>query len=124
MSYALATRINNLERLNEDLHTKAETDNKLYDLVSGAPALLDSLSELAASINNSPNFFQDVQDLLANKQDVIGSGNRLPVQNVGNGLIANSEFDCLNGIDVNIKSTLDSKHPLITSSNRLDPSMI
>ena len=58
MSYALATRINNLERQNDGLYTKAETDSKLYDLVNGAPALLDSLSELAASINNSPHFFK------------------------------------------------------------------
>ena len=124
MSYALATRINNLERLNEDLYTKAETDNKLYDLVSGAPALLDSLSELAASINNSPNFFQGVNDLLATKQNLLWSGNRLLPQYIGNGDVTNSEFDCLNGIDINIKAALESKHPLIDASNRLDPSLI
>ena len=85
MSYALATRINNLERFNDDLYTKAETDTKLYDLVNGAPALLDSLSELVASINNSPNFFQDVNDLLATKQNLLWSGNRLLPQYIGYG---------------------------------------
>ena len=54
MSYALSTRINNLERLNEDLHTKAETDTKLYDIVSGAPGSLNTLFELSKAINDDP----------------------------------------------------------------------
>ena len=58
MSYALSTRINNLERLNEDLYRKAETDTKLYDLVSGAPESLNTLFELSKAINDDPQFYQ------------------------------------------------------------------
>ena len=56
-SYTLATRINNLEQLTEDVYTKGQTDFKLFELINGAPAVLDSLSEIANSINNSPTFF-------------------------------------------------------------------
>jgi hypothetical protein len=55
MSYALSTRINNLERLNEDLYTKAETDTKLYDLVAGAPDSLNTLFELSQAISDDPH---------------------------------------------------------------------
>ena len=95
MSYQLATRINNLERLNDDLYTKSETDTKIYDLVNGAPAVLDSLSELAASINNSPTFFQDVTNSIATKQNTIDASNRLSAFNIASGLVSNTEFNLL-----------------------------
>ena len=71
MSYALSTRINNLERLNEDLHTKAETDTKLYDIVSGAPDSLNTLFELSRAINDDPQFYQDISKSIATKQNTI-----------------------------------------------------
>ena len=71
MSYALSTRINNLERLNEDLYTKAETDTKLYDLVAGAPDSLNTLFELSKAINDQSDFGTVVLNSIATKQNTI-----------------------------------------------------
>ena len=55
-SYSLATRLNNLERQTDDIYTKSQTYVKIYQLINGAPEVLDTLAELATSINNSPTF--------------------------------------------------------------------
>jgi len=39
-------------------YTKAETDQKIADLVDSAPETLDTLNELAAAIGDDPSFFQ------------------------------------------------------------------
>jgi vacuolar-type H+-ATPase subunit E/Vma4 len=45
------------------------TDDKVADLVNSAPALLDTLSELAAAIANNPSYATDVANLVATKAD-------------------------------------------------------
>jgi hypothetical protein len=45
-----------LDRQAGDVDAKAYADQKIADLVNGAPALLDTLKELADSIANDPNF--------------------------------------------------------------------
>ena len=45
------------------------TDGKISDLVDSAPALLDTLNELAAAIADNPNYATDVANLVATKSD-------------------------------------------------------
>jgi hypothetical protein len=45
------------------------TDQKVADLVDSAPALLDTLNELAAAIADNPNYASDVANLVATKAD-------------------------------------------------------
>jgi hypothetical protein len=45
------------------------TDGKVADLVDSAPALLDTLNELAAAIADNPNYATDVANLVATKAD-------------------------------------------------------
>jgi hypothetical protein len=45
------------------------TDGKVSDLVDSAPALLDTLNELAAAIADNPNYATDVANLVATKAD-------------------------------------------------------
>jgi hypothetical protein len=48
---------------------KAYTDAEVAALVDGAPALLDTLNELAAAIADNPNYATDVANLVASKAD-------------------------------------------------------
>lgn len=45
------------------------TDGKVADLVDSAPALLDTLNELAAAIADNPNYASDVANLVGTKAD-------------------------------------------------------
>jgi hypothetical protein len=45
------------------------TDEKIADLVDSAPAMLDTLNELAAAIADNPNYATDVANLVATKAD-------------------------------------------------------
>jgi hypothetical protein len=45
------------------------TDGKVADLVDSAPALLDTLNEIAAAIADNPNYATDVANLVATKAD-------------------------------------------------------
>jgi hypothetical protein len=45
------------------------TDGKVADLVDSAPALLNTLNELAAAIADNPNYASDVANLVATKAD-------------------------------------------------------
>ena len=47
----------------------AYTDAEVAALVAGAPALLDTLNELAAAIADNPNYATDVANLVATKAD-------------------------------------------------------
>jgi hypothetical protein len=48
---------------------KAYTDQEVSALVDSAPALLDTLNELAAAIADNPNYATDVANLVATKAD-------------------------------------------------------
>lgn len=52
-----------------ETNAKAYADQKVSDLVDGAPALLDTLNELAAAIADNPNYATDVANLVATKAD-------------------------------------------------------
>jgi hypothetical protein len=49
--------------------SKAYTDQEVAALVDSAPALLDTLNELAAAIADNPNYASDVANLVATKAD-------------------------------------------------------
>lgn len=50
-------------------NAKAYTDAEVAALVDSAPALLDTLNELAAAISDNPNYATDVANLVATKAD-------------------------------------------------------
>ena len=50
-------------------NAKAYTDSEVAALVDSAPALLDTLNELAAAIADNPNYASDVANLVATKAD-------------------------------------------------------
>jgi hypothetical protein len=56
-------------------------DEKVADLVDGAPALLDTLNELAAAIADNPNYATDVANLVAGKQDTLTAGSNIDITN-------------------------------------------
>ncbi len=60
---------------------KAYADDKVSDLVDGAPALLDTLNELAAAIADNPNYATDVANLVAGKQDTLTAGSNIDITN-------------------------------------------
>jgi hypothetical protein len=50
------------------------TDTAVANLVDGAPALLDTLNELAAALQDNPDIISDLQDIAAGKQDNLTAG--------------------------------------------------
>ncbi len=57
------------------------TDTAVANLVDGAPALLDTLNELAAAIADNPNYATDVANLVAGKQDTLTAGSNIDITN-------------------------------------------
>jgi hypothetical protein len=57
------------------------TDAAVANLVDGAPALLDTLNELAAAIADNPNYATDVANLVAGKQDTLTAGSNIDITN-------------------------------------------
>lgn len=55
------------------------TDTAVANLVDGAPALLDTLNELAAAIADNPNYATDVANLVAGKQDTLTAGSNIDI---------------------------------------------
>jgi hypothetical protein len=54
-------------------------DDAVAALVDGAPALLDTLNELAAAIADNPNYATDVANLVAGKQDTLTAGANISI---------------------------------------------
>ena len=52
-------------------YTKTETDQRIQAIINAAPAALDTLNEIAAALNNDPNFAGTITTQLANKVDKI-----------------------------------------------------
>lgn len=62
------------------------TDTAVANLVDGAPALLNTLNELAAAIADNPNYATDVANLVAGKQDTLTAGSNISID--GNDVIS------------------------------------
>jgi hypothetical protein len=75
ISSAISTEVTNrnnaISTAKSEAITAAEgyTDTAVANLVDGAPALLDTLNELAAAIADNPNYATDVANLVATKAD-------------------------------------------------------
>ena len=57
------------------------TDNAVSDLVNSAPAMLDTLGELATALQNNPDVIQNIQDVAAGKQDTLTAGEGIYIDN-------------------------------------------
>lgn len=58
---------------------KDYADQAVSDLVNGAPALLDTLNELAAALQDNPDVITDLQDIAAGKQDTLTAGSNIDI---------------------------------------------
>lgn len=57
------------------VYTRAETDQRIQNIVAAAPAALDTLAEIASALNNDPDFAGTMTTQLAKKVDkVAGKG--------------------------------------------------
>lgn len=54
--------------------TKKYVDTEIANLVDSAPETLDTLNELAAALNDNPNFATDIINLIATKTDKVDTG--------------------------------------------------
>lgn len=72
-SYADSAAANALANAN------SYTDNAVSNLVDAAPALLDTLNELAAAIGDDANFVTTVTNLVATKQNTLTAGSNIDI---------------------------------------------
>jgi hypothetical protein len=72
------------------------TDTAVADLVNGAPALLDTLGELATALQENPDIISDLQDIAAGKQDSFTAGDGLTF----NGTSLDIELDPVSGLSL------------------------
>ena len=63
----------------QNIDAAAYTDSKIQTLVQGAPAVLNTITELAAAINNEPNYYTDINNrfntlngMLSQSTDALG----------------------------------------------------
>jgi hypothetical protein len=62
-----------------EVDAKAYADQKVADLVDGAPALLDTLNELAAALEDNPDVIADLRDIADGKQDTLTAGANIDI---------------------------------------------
>lgn len=73
-------------------NAESYTDTAVANLVDGAPALLNTLNELAAAIADNPNYATDVANLVAGKQDALTAGTSIDITDNVISVVA-SDFD-------------------------------
>ena len=57
------------------------TDGEIAALVDSAPAMLDTLGELATALQENPDIISDLQDIAAGKQGTLTTGNGIVIDN-------------------------------------------
>jgi hypothetical protein len=72
------------------------TDSEIAALVDSAPAMLDTLGELATALQENPDIISDLQDIAAGKQDSFTAGSGL----VFNGTSLDVELDPTSGLSL------------------------
>jgi len=107
------TEIGFLSNVTSDIQTqldsKASTSfvqSEIADLVNSAPAALDTLNELAAALDDDPNFATTVTNELATKQDTVAG-------------VSDTEIGYLDGVTSGIQSQIDSKADTTYVNNEL-----
>jgi hypothetical protein len=66
------------------------TDTAVANLVDGAPALLDTLNELAAALQDNPDIIADLQDVAAGKQDTLTAGTGIDITGATISVVTNT----------------------------------
>lgn len=78
-----------------EVYTKEETTDliaaSIEDVVDAAPGALDTLNELAAALNDDPNFATTIANTIAQKQDKLISGESIKTIN-GNSLLGSGNI--------------------------------
>jgi hypothetical protein len=62
-----------------EIATHGYVDGAVSDLVGAAPALLDTLEELATALQDNPDIISDLQDIAAGKQDTLTAGDNISI---------------------------------------------
>ena len=62
-----------------EIATHGYVDGAVSDLVGAAPALLDTLEELATALQDNPEIISDLQDIAAGKQDTLTAGDNISI---------------------------------------------
>ena len=57
----------------QNIDAKAYTDQQIQTLTQGAPALLNTITELAAAINNEPNYYTDINNRFSTLNGLINA---------------------------------------------------
>lgn len=65
--------------INNDVFLKAYVDQKITDLLNGAPGALDTLNELAAALGDDSNFAITIINLINNKTAMINDALEISV---------------------------------------------
>lgn len=73
-AYKTSTEIGLAQQAAED-----HADQAVADLVGSAPALLDTLQELATALQDNPDIIGDLQDVAAGKQDTLTAGANIDI---------------------------------------------
>ena len=87
-----------LDEMQEDIEhaggsgvTQQDIDDAIAALVDGAPETLDTLKELAAALNNTPNAITALTNLVDTKQDTLVAGNGIVVAQDGKTVSVDAE---------------------------------
>lgn len=91
---------------------KAYTDNKIATTIGTAPAMLDTLQELANAIDNDPSFAATMTALIGTKAPLVSptfSGNVVLPQTTNIGTTTAAELGYLHGVTSSIQTQLNTK---------------
>lgn len=88
------------------------TDTAVANLVDGAPALLNTLNELAAAIADNPNYATDIATMISGKQDALTAGDGLALD----GTTLNVDLTVSGGLTVDGNGKLGIDSSVTTNS--------
>ena len=69
------------------------TDTAVSNLVNGAPALLDTLGELATALQENPDIISDLQDIAAGKQGTLTASTGITIDGSNNISVTANTYD-------------------------------
>lgn len=88
--------------------------NNINALIGGAPAFLDTLNEIANAIANDPEFSVTILNLIATKQNIINSNNKLNAAYVGNGDVSNTVLSYIKNVTSDVQSSFNTLNTTVT----------